>query len=85
MFDKLDNALEENGFYIDERYCMIGSDENCCIDSFIEDFLLKNGAINVKTDITDAFNSPGYDCSVLSVAWIDTEGLHLNTILIEFV
>lgn len=83
LFDKLDDALKDNGFYSDEYYHMCGNDEDCEIDAFVENFLLKNDATNVKTDITDAFESCGYDRSVLSIAWIDAEGLHLETILIE--
>ena len=83
MMYKLISALEENNFYNDGEYSMFGSDEDCSIDAFIEDFFLKNGITNVITDITDAFDSPGYSCSVLSVTWVDELGLHLETFLIE--
>ena len=82
LSNNLNNALEENGFY-DGYFHMYGNDEDCCIDAFVEDFLLKNGVTNVITDIIETFDSPGYDSSVLSVAWNDTEGLHLETFLIE--
>lgn len=68
LYDRLENAMKDAGFYI---------------DAFVEDFLLKNGATAVQTDITDAFDSYGYDCHVLSVAWVDAEGLHLKTWLLE--
>lgn len=83
LFNELNKALEENGFYDKCHYSMYGDDEDCRIDAFIEDFLLKHDAMNVKTNIIDAYDSLVYDCSVLSVAWIDAEGLHLDTTLIE--
>ena len=83
LSDKLYDILKENGFYDGECCHMYGNDEDCCIDAFVEDFLLKNGVTNVITDIIETFDSPGYDSSVLSVAWNDTEGLHLETFLIE--
>lgn len=83
LYDRLENAMKEAGFCIDGTFGKYGNDEDCEIDAFVEDFLLKNGATAVRTDIVDAFDSPGYDCYVLSAAWIDTEGLHLETWLLE--
>ncbi len=83
MYDKLVKAMEDAGFYIDGSFGKYGNDEDCEIDAFVEDFLLRNGAIAVCTDITDAFDSPAYDCYVLSAAWVDAEGLHLETWLLE--
>lgn len=83
LFDRLNEAMEYAGFYIDGRFGKYGNDEDCEIDAFVEDFLLKNGATAVRTDIIDAFDSPSYDCYVLSAAWLDAEGLHLETWLLE--
>lgn len=82
---KLDAAFIEKGFwnggyYV--RYATVNEEERE-IDSFAEEFLLNEGAYNVKTDITEAFDSPGYTCYMLSVAWVDEDGLHLETWLLE--
>lgn len=83
LFDRLNEAMKDAGFYIDGSFGKYGNDEDCEIDAFVEDFLLKNGATAVRTDVTEAFESCGYDSYVLSAAWLDAEGLHLETWLLE--
>lgn len=83
IYDRLVNAMEDAGFYINGSFSRYENDEGCEINAFVEDFFLKMGASVVRTDITDAFNSPGYDCYVLSAAWLDAKGLHLETWLLE--
>ena len=85
IMDELMEVLTNTGFYRDEIFCHCGTTpdvEDVEIDAFIEDFFMKKD-ITVQTDVTDAFDSPGYDCYVLSAAWRDAEGLHLETWLLE--
>lgn len=85
IMDELMEVLTNTGFYRDEifRHCGTTPDvEDVEIDAFIEDFFMKKD-ITVQTDVTDAFDSPGYDCSVLSVAWVLDGNLYLNTFLLE--
>lgn len=82
LISKLEEAIEKN-FYIDGYFQVNGIIDDIEIDAYVEDFLLKHNAYNVKTHIVQAFDSPGYGCAVLSVAWVDEDGLHLETWLLE--
>lgn len=58
-----------NGIYIEEFLCDL--------------FDKADEITSYKIDIIDAFDSPGYDCSVLAVSWIDLRGLHMEMFLLE--
>lgn len=89
MFELLIEAFKKEGFYDFGnkryvKYSLIEENEDLTIDEFTEDFLIKHGVEKLKTDITDAFESSGYDCSIFSVAWVDSCGmLHMENFLLE--
>lgn len=88
MYNKLLEALEEKGFYNDSRFVEYWYDEEdynneTYIEDFVEEFFKKEGITSFQINNTSAFDSPGYDCSVLSIAWNDAYGLHLESFLLE--
>ena len=83
ILDELMEIFIDTGFYKEATFHKYGHDSDIQIDAFIEDFFIRKGITQIQTDITDAFDSPGYECSVLSVSWVDDDGLHLETWLLE--
>lgn len=83
ILDELNEVLEGLGFYSEGHYHNYCDDPDLEIDTFVEDFLMKKGITQIKTDILDAFESPGYDCSVLSVAYVLDGNLYMETFLLE--
>lgn len=81
----MEKAIKEAGFWnpYTDSFFEYSEEKDCSIDAFVEDWLLNHKASSVQTEITRAFDSPGYDCAVLSVAWTDVMGLHLKTFLLE--
>jgi len=55
------------------------------VDELKQELTKKN--ISFKLDVTDAFDSPGYECSVLSIAYIKPNNnwgsIELETVLLE--
>ena len=55
------------------------------VDELKQELTKKN--ISFKLDVTDAFDSPGYECSVLSIAYIRPNNnwgsIELETVLLE--
>lgn len=74
---------EENKYYFEYRE---GNDECYYIKDEINNILSEKG-VNFKLEVTDAFESCGYDCSVLSIAYIEPNNnwgsLRLKTVLLE--
>lgn len=89
MVKELINTILDK--YFDEEheyYHRYREDDDNCYDVMNEiEQELKARNINLKVDITDAFNSPGYECSVLSIAYIQPNNnwgsLGLETVLLE--
>lgn len=81
LTNNLEEAIIEAGFFSGHyhQYNKDGID----LADFIESYLSGEGAMTVQTITTEGFDSPGYECSVLSVAWVDKNGLHLETWLLE--
>ena len=86
IYDVLDK------YYDEEKgcYCKYRREDDSDInikDELIHMFI--DNSVDFKIDITDAFDSPGYDCSVLSIAYIqpvsapDAKSLRLETLLLE--
>lgn len=77
--------------YFDEEhkyYHRYREDEGNCydvVDELEQELTKKN--ISFKLDVTDAFDSPGYECSVLSIAYIKPNNnwcsIELETVLLE--
>ena len=77
--------------YFDEEnecYHRYREDEEKCydvVDELKQELTEKN--ISFEIDVTDAFDSPGYDCSVLSIAYIkpnnNWSSIELETVLLE--
>lgn len=78
------DSLRKAGF-VDEdgRICSYNNDEIYIEDFFCDLFENAKEVTSYRIDTMDAFDSPGYDCSVLSAAWVDERGLQLETFLIE--
>lgn len=84
----IDKILDK---YFDEEheyYYRYRKDEEKCydiMDELSQELTKQN--ISFKLDITDAFDSPGYECSVLSIAYIkpnnNLNSIELETILLE--
>lgn len=74
---------EENEYY--HRYRQ--DEENCydVVDELKYELIKRN--ISFKIDVTDAFDSPGYECSVLSIAYIKPNNncgsIGLEVVLLE--
>lgn len=55
------------------------------VDELKQELTKKN--ISFKLEVTDAFDSPGYECSVLSIAYIKPNNnlgsIELETVLLE--
>jgi hypothetical protein len=83
--DELYNEIEKAG-YVDEEGCYRKyNNEDLSLDDFISLFFKHNHISDYAITSTDAFESPAYDCEVLSVAWIEECVLQLETFLIESV
>lgn len=86
--EELDNLIKENGFFnFDDlvylKYAYDDKDNEFNIEEFVYDIFINKG-ITCAVEITYAFDSPGYDCDVLSVSWINKDGtLSLETWLLE--
>lgn len=79
-------------YYDEEKDCYYQYRREDDSDINIEDELIRmfiDNSVEFKIDITDAFDSPGYDCSVLSIAYIQSvsslgaKSLRLETVLLE--
>ena len=76
----LDKYYNEDGDY----YYRYREDGEVAVDVELEDEL-KAKNIKCEVMVTDGFDSPGYECSVLSIAYIDpsNNNLELLTVLLE--
>lgn len=82
IYNKLNEILVKNGFTFDDyRFCECNSMGEY-IEDIIDLFFVSLG-LQHQYEVTSCFDSPGYDCSVLSISWIDKEGLQLVTYLLE--
>lgn len=83
MYNKLLDTLRENGFIyenIENEEMYLSYNEDCLyVDDLMRDFFLQEGITSFDVDLTYA----GDGRSVLSIAWSDNEGLHLETFLLE--
>lgn len=74
---------EEHEYY--HRYREDEENYYDVVDELKQELTKKN--ISFKLDVTDAFDSPGYECSVLSIAYIKLNNnwgsIELETVLLE--
>ena len=74
---------EEHEYY--HRYREDEENYYDVVDELKQELTKKN--ISFKLDVTDAFDSPGYECSVLSIAYIRPNNnwgsIELETVLLE--
>lgn len=79
-------------YYDEEKDCYYQYRSEDASEVSIENELMlmfNENNVDFKMSITDAFDSPGYDCSVLSIAYIqpvsthDAKSLRLETVLLE--
>lgn len=82
ILEELFELLKDCGYCEDGIYFKYSDNEEP-IDDFVKNFFIQRGINYVKTNITEAFDSPGYNCSVLSVAWFLDKKLYLETFLLE--
>jgi hypothetical protein len=81
---KLFDEISKEGFAdLDEDHYVKYNKEDLRIEDFIKLFFKRNKINNFIVESTEAFTSPGYDCEVVSIAWIEDNELQLTTILLE--
>lgn len=96
VYEYLNEKIKEN-FMEDGSYCKymeveskseIEDPKEVDIEEYVDELMTNLKANNLiktwMTNITYAFDSPGYSCDVLSISWIEADG-HLcgETYLIE--
>jgi len=81
-----DIQLIENKYYKGGYYSQYRSDEEMETEFDMEkeiiDYFEENDII-YAVDITDAFDSPGYDCSVISISWLENGEIETDNFLLE--
>lgn len=85
MNDKINEIIEKYYDETDDIYKSFRHDnEESEYDMQDEiDEYLKSVNATYKLDYTDGFDSPGYSCDVLSIAYLDNGKLELQAILLE--
>lgn len=85
METKIKELIEKYYNDCDECYTQYFYDENdkeFSMNKEIEE-LFKNSGLKYKIDLSECFESCGYDCDMLSVAWIENDELFMENILLE--
>lgn len=78
----IDQYLNDDECYLSYRY--EGEDEiEYGMESEVEKYLISKG-VSYKIETVDGFDSCGYSCDTLAVAWVDDEGeLQAINVLLE--
>lgn len=80
--DKI-NLLIDSRYTADDGTILPYDKADLCIDEAVQDLMRENEVADYSIDFDIIFNSPGYDCGYLSIAYIEGGRLVHGTYVVE--